>query len=185
MPTPITVGSLHNPLLETSDHGLDATKTLATERTGNVGDMALDLSCSLGAFPASSLRNSVVDQSRKTLDLISNSLITLKQADIRFKFYQDNLNSHLHYIITEQDSLARIRTRSPFLASAICATATYCSDSMDYQICSQSYLDHVSSKLFSEVHTFDDVRALCIGAFWLYDKSYALNSLGKPRIQSL
>lgn len=36
--------------------------------------------------------------------------------------------------------------------------------------------------MFSVNHTFDDVRALCIGAFWLNDISSALNALGKNRI---
>jgi hypothetical protein len=141
-------------------------------------DFALNLSCSLGAFPASSLRNATSRRCSNDPDLISNNVISLESAEDHFKFYQEKLNPHIHYIIAEQDSLAHIRARSPLLTAAICATAAYCTGSLEYQTCIEAYTKEVSSKMFSGNYIFDDVRALCIGAFWINDKSYALNALG-------
>lgn len=141
-------------------------------------DITLNLSCSLGAFPASSLENFTLSQAGHKPDLISSRLISHERAEKHFKFYHENLNPYTYHILSEKDTLANVRSRSSLLTAAVCTTAALCAGSTDYQNCLNALTREVSGKLFSTNHTFDDVRALCIGALWLNDISSALNALG-------
>ena len=85
----------------------------------------------------------------------------------------------MHYLLTEDDSLASIRERSSLLTTAICTVATFCMGSKEYHQCLKMFTNEVSRKLFSDKYEFDDVRALCIGALWLNDVSSVLNGLGE------
>lgn len=148
--------------------------------------ITLNLSCSLGAFPASSLEieNVTFSQAGYKPDLISSGLISQESAEEFFKCYHKNLNPHLHHILSETDSLAAVRSRSSLLTAAVCTTAALCTGSTDYQNCLNAFRREVSGKLFSTRHTFDDIRALCIGTFWLNDISSALNALGSCQFLS-
>ena len=139
--------------------------------------ITLNLSCNLGAFPSSSLENFTPEQAGYEPNLNSSGLISQECAEC-FQFYHEKLNPYLHYILPAKDSLAVVRSRSSLLTTAICATAALCSGSPNYHNYLDAFRREVSSKLFSTHHTFDDIRALCIGAFWLNDISSALNSLG-------
>lgn len=147
------------------------------------GSFKLNLSCSLGAFPASSMISlTVTDEgSRMTSrpDLISCGLISPRAAEDLFSFYQQHLDPCIHNMLEEDDSLASVRARSSLLAAAICSVAAFCKGSQDYQSCLDAFTREVSRKVFAETHTFDDVRALCVGAFWLNEISSALNGLGE------
>jgi hypothetical protein len=115
-------------------------------------------------------------------DLISRGVISQETAENHFMFYQKYLDPYIHYILADKDCLANVRSRSSLLTAAVCTKAAFCSGSRDYQNCYNVFTNEVSGKMFSVHHTFDDVRALCIGAFWLNDISSALNALGKNRI---
>ena len=143
----------------------------------------LNLSYSLGAFPASSM-NSLASTGERIHttsrpDLISCGLISRETAEEYFDFYMQNLDPCVHHILQENDSLATVRARSSLLTASICTVASFCTSSKDYQNCVNVFTSEVSRKLFSDKYEFDDVRALCIGAFWLNDISSALNGLGK------
>lgn len=148
------------------------------ELPDTLSDITLNLSCSLGAFPASSLENFTLSQAGCKPDLISSGSISQDSAEEHFRFYHENLNPYIHHILSEKDSLANMRSRSSLLTAAVCTTAALCAGSADYQNCLNAFTHEVSGKLFSTHHTFDDVRALCIGALWLNDISFALNALG-------
>lgn len=142
----------------------------------------LNLYCHLGAFPASSMMNSTVtdgDNSDYKPDLISCGLIPLQRAEDLFSFYKQHLDPCMHFIIGENQTLASLRARSPLLTAAVCTVAAFCTSSTEYNACINAFKHEVSGKLFSNRHTFDDVRALCIGAMWLNEISSALNSLGE------
>ncbi|KAK4891270.1 hypothetical protein LTR27_010072 [Elasticomyces elasticus] len=83
----------------------------------------------------------------------------------------------MHYELAKDSSFQKVLSRSPFLLTAICTVAAFCSGSEDYQACSQLFQNEVSRKLFATHYDFDDVRALCIGAIWLGDLSATLNGL--------
>lgn len=158
---------------------------------GNLGDnpadpsqiVTLNLSCSLGAFPASSMINFTLTDprgtSRQCPDLLSNQLIPQESAESLFSFYKKNMDSFAYNILADTDSLASISDRSPLLTVSICTVAAFCSGSLHYRTLFDNLKSEISGKVFSNNHEFDDVRALCIGALWLNEISTALNSLGK------
>lgn len=147
--------------------------------------VTLNLSCSLGAFPASSMINFTLSDPRDTLrqgsDLISRRLIPTEAAESLFAFYKQHMDSFAYKILIDTDSLASICERSPLLTVAIWTVAAFCSGSPHYRVLFDHLKSEVSGKVFSNNHEFDDVRALCIGALWLNEISTALNSLGKRK----
>lgn len=152
----------------------------SSEPSSNV---TLNLSCSLGAFPASSMISltltDIGGHPGQIADLVSCGLILHKEAEDFFAFYKQNLNPCIHHVITESETFATIRARSPLLLAAICTVSALCTGSKHYAPMLKYLTSQVSGKVFSSRHTFDDVRALCIGALWLNEVSTALNSLGK------
>ena len=176
--------SFHVPAItngaETSSQSLaDSTPT----RSETSQDAVLNLSCSLGAFPASSLNNAILNDqdvaSPDTSNLYTSTLGSQKTLEKHFAFYRNNLDPYIYHLLTEDDTLVSIQKRSSFLLAAISATASFCTVSNDNHIYFDKFIKEASAKMFSSSFTFDDVRALCIGAFWLGKVSSALNALGK------
>ena len=112
------------------------------------------------------------------LDLISCGLISLEEAEEYFAVYKKFADPCIYHILAEGDCLASIRARSSFLTAAICTVGSFCTASAQHQICYNAFIKEVSSRVFSRHHCFDDVRALCIGAFWLSKESSVLIGLG-------
>jgi hypothetical protein len=75
--------------------------------------------------------------------------------------------------------VAEVRARSPLLAAAICTTVSFCVSSPRYEACYDAFKSEVSSTLFSVHNNVDDVRALCIAAFWLDDHAATFSGLGE------
>jgi hypothetical protein len=148
----------------------------------SASDVTLNLSCSLGSFPGSSIITVTFTEpdpspSHKP-DLISSGLITLEAAEEYFSIYQKQMEPCVYQILAPDDCLATIRARSSLLTSAICTVGSFCADSAIHKRCYDDFIKEVSSRLFSRYHNFDDVRALCIGAFWLNKISSKLVGLG-------
>ncbi|KAJ5112544.1 hypothetical protein N7532_000589 [Penicillium argentinense] len=143
--------------------------------------VTLNLSCSLGAFPASSMINFTLADPRGTSkqgsDFICHQLIPINVAETLFTFYKTNMDTFAYDILTRTDSLASMRERSSLLTAAICTVAALCSGSEHFRVLFDHLKSEVSGKVFSNNHEFDDVRALCVGALWLNEVSTALNSL--------
>ncbi|KAJ5106414.1 hypothetical protein N7456_003089 [Penicillium angulare] len=110
-------------------------------------------------------------------DLVSVQLIPIETLNDLFNYYRENMDKHIHHIITNTDTFGSIRRRSTILASAICTVAAFSSGSKYYENLLKAFKIEVSGKLFSDFYTFDDVRALCLGALWLRDVSNSLNGL--------
>lgn len=181
-----TNGLSKQPLLTQQVSHVDLKELPRDKLTGksphNSQVVTLNLSCSLGAFPASSMINFSLTDPRGTSiqdrDLISRRLIPPEAAEDLFSFYKHNMDPFAYDILTENDSLASISRRSSLLTAAICTVAAFWSDSAHYRVLNEYLKNEVSEKVFSNNHEFDDVRALCIGALWLNEISTALNSLG-------
>lgn len=145
--------------------------------------VTLNLSCSLGAFPASSMINLTLGDigatSGRNPDPVSCGIISQRIAEILFVFYKQNLDPCIHNTLGDNDSLSTVRARSPLFITAICTVSAFCSGSENYSALQKHFTTQVSGKVFSSNHTFDDVRALCVGALWLNEVSTALNSLGE------
>ena len=148
---------------------------------------ALNLSCGLAAFPSSSLnafRVNDQDTSYSTgPDLVTRGLVLQHTLEKHLKFYHKHMNPYIYHPLTNIDTVASWLKRSSLLLTAICATAAFCAGSDDYEACLKLFTHEVSAKTFSRTHSFDDVRALCIGAFWLAKESSALSALGEKHPQ--
>lgn len=121
----------------------------------------------------------VIFQGQRRPDLISCGVISHQTAEALFTFYHEQLDHCLHYVLDPDDTLAKVRSRSSLLTSAICTVSAFCTGSNAYQSCLNALKTEVSRKMFATNHKFDDVRALCIGAFWLSEIAPALSGLGK------
>jgi hypothetical protein len=89
--------------------------------------------------------------------------------------FQTSLNHYLWVGLEElHSSLASVRKSSQLLAATILTvTALHIPTSADtFDKCYDEFLSLVSSSMFSRYHSVDDVRALCIAAFWLSDGEY-------------
>ena len=142
---------------------------------------ALNLGSNLGAFPASSVDAQApdIDMASKA-DLVSRHVITAETANDCLDYFLKHLNPFLHTTLAPDITLAEIRARSPFLTAAVCTVACFCTASPEYQACNDAFISEVSGKLFSPKYDYDDVRALCIAAFWLDHVAPTLSGLGKP-----
>lgn len=150
-------------------------------------EAAFNLSCGLGAFPSSSLNAFLVNDQDISYstgpDLVTRGLISHDTLEKHFKFYYECLNSYIYHPITNIDIVANPLKRSSLLLTAVCATAAFCAGSDDYEACLEIYTNEVSATTFSFIHSFNDVRGLCIGAFWLGKESSALSALGEVNPQ--
>lgn len=143
---------------------------------------ALDLSCSLGAFPGSSIKiptNTAQGPGpNESPNAISSRILSQLRVGELYAFYRRHLDQYLHYILPADDTLDTLQARSPLLKVAICTVAAFCLGAAEYHNCFGLFKQEISFKLFAPKNDFDDVRALCIGAFWLGDVSAVLNGLG-------
>ena len=176
--------SLNNPAAMQSDKTLDSNLPCALSMSSNASqDSSLNLSCSPGAFPASSLNKVLLTGQNvpvpNYLDLDIKALGSQQKLEKYFSFYRDELDPLIYHILAEDDTLATVQERSPILLVAICTAAAFCTGSSDYDVFIDVFIRAASAKLFSKSSTFDDVRALCIGAFWSCTVASALNALGK------
>ncbi|KAJ5544304.1 transcriptional regulator family: Fungal Specific TF [Penicillium frequentans] len=109
-------------------------------------------------------------------DLISTGLITLRQALALFEEYHLRLDHFLYRILGDHISLDSVRVASPLLTAAVCTVGALHSQSLGnlFDICYNEFKSLVSTQLFSRTANEDDIRGLCIGAFWLHELSWAL-----------
>jgi hypothetical protein len=162
------------------DSNMEAANQESTsEQRGDTSDVALNLSCNLGSFPGSSITTLTFSgtQSHYKPDLISCGLISLEAAEEYFTVYRKSMEPCICQILPEDDCLANIRTRSSLLTAAICTVGS-CTASANHKKCYEAFMNEVSRRLFSWNHNFDDVPALCMGAFWLNKVSSTLIGLG-------
>ncbi|KAM0717106.1 hypothetical protein Q7P37_006958 [Cladosporium fusiforme] len=138
----------------------------------------LNLTSNLGVFPASSI-DSPASRAHDTseVDLISRHVISLETAGGCLDYFLKHLNRYVHDILDSDVTLADIRKRSSLLVASICAVACFCSAPQHYQACHNTVVAEVSGKVFSTKYSYDDVRALCIAAFWLDDIAPTLSGL--------
>ncbi|RPB08114.1 hypothetical protein P167DRAFT_512649, partial [Morchella conica CCBAS932] len=110
-------------------------------------------------------------------DFISRGVITQQDGEELFEIFRDSLNHYLYGIALTHNTLESVRASSSLLSSAIFTVASLYLPQHHhlYKTCYQEFLNLVSSSMFDRRHELDDVRALCIGAFWLHDLSWKLS----------
>lgn len=109
-------------------------------------------------------------------DLISTGLISLRQALALFETYHLRLDHFLYRILGDHISLDSVRIASPLLTAAVCTVGALHSQSLGhlFDTCYAEYKNLVAAQIFSRHVSEDDIRGLCVGAFWLHELSWAL-----------
>ncbi|KAF0324605.1 C6 transcription factor, partial [Colletotrichum asianum] len=110
-------------------------------------------------------------------DFISRGAISEEKAEELYNIFLKTLNHYL-WVGLEQvhPSRTSVRKSSELLAATILTvTALHIPTSSDiFDVCYNEFLSLVSSSMFSRYHSVDDVRGLCISAFWLSEHSWKL-----------
>src|ERR1700761_6086332 len=113
------------------------------------------------------------------LDLIDRGVITLQEAESFLTLFRQRLDRFLYNILEEHDSLTNLRKSSSLLTAAVCVVSALHTLSPRYTACYGHFVHLASVRTFSKTNTSDDIRALCIAAFWLSDISSNLIGTGK------
>lgn len=107
-------------------------------------------------------------------DFLSQGKISLKDAEELFQQFRVSLNQYLWGgVALPHESLTSVRESSPLLSAAILAVTALHIPGREqiFDIAYAEFLALVSESMFESSHSLDDVRSLCIGAFWLSDVS--------------
>lgn len=114
--------------------------------------------------------------SEELADFITRGVIGEHEAEELYAIFHTSLNHYL-WVGLEQlhGSLNSVRRSSELLAATILTvTALHIPTSAEtFDKCYKEFLALISGSMFSRYHSIDDVRALCIAAFWLSDGEYS------------
>ncbi|KAF7117173.1 hypothetical protein CNMCM5793_005893 [Aspergillus hiratsukae] len=127
------------------------------------------------------LRNNPVEKPRLTLleeDFISRGLISLNEAEELFAYFSRTMNQLLWGgIILVHRDLTSVRRASTLLSAAVLTVAALHIPNRNETLnrCYSEYVSLVSSMSLTRAHTLDDIRGLCVGAFWLSELSWKLS----------
>lgn len=127
------------------------------------------------------LRNNPVEKPKLTLleeDFISRGLISLHEAEELFAYFSRTMNQLLWGgIILVHRDLTSVRRASTLLSAAVLTVAALHIPNRNETLnrCYSEYVSLVSSMSLTRAHTLDDIRGLCVGAFWLSELSWKLS----------
>ncbi|KAJ6138417.1 hypothetical protein N7471_004903 [Penicillium samsonianum] len=127
------------------------------------------------------LRNNHVEAPKQTLleeDFISRRLISLHEAEELFAYFSRTMNQLLWGgIILVHRDLTSVRRASTLLSAAVLTVAALHIPNRTETLnrCYSEYVSLVSNMALTRAHTLDDIRGLCVGAFWLSELSWKLS----------
>ncbi|KAE8381029.1 hypothetical protein BDV26DRAFT_256354 [Aspergillus bertholletiae] len=127
------------------------------------------------------LRSNLIEQPKLTLleeDFISRGVLSIHEAEELFAYFSRTMNQLLWGgIILVHRDLTSVRRASTLLSVAVLTVAALHipnrTDTLNR--CYNEYVSLVSSMSLTRAHTLDDVRGLCVGAFWLSELSWKLS----------
>lgn len=111
-------------------------------------------------------------------DFVSRGAVDLQEAEELFDHFDRVLNRYLwDGILLVHKDLTSLRNSSSMLSAAIFAvTALHLPNKeRTFDTCYTEFAKLASESMLDRHHTLDDLRALCIGAFWLADVSWKLS----------
>ncbi|KAL2853868.1 hypothetical protein BJY01DRAFT_205963 [Aspergillus pseudoustus] len=111
-------------------------------------------------------------------DFVSRGAVELHEAEELFDHFDRVLNRYLwDGILLVHKDLTALRSSSSMLSAAILAvTALHLPNKeRTFDTCYTEFAKLASESMLDRHHTLDDLRALCIGAFWLADVSWKLS----------
>jgi hypothetical protein len=109
-----------------------------------------------------------------TNDFLSQGKISVNDAEELFHQFNISLNQYLWGgVALLHDNLTSVRESSPMLSAAILAVTALHIPGREhiFDLAYAEFLALVGESMFNTSHSLDDVRSLCIGAFWLSDVS--------------
>lgn len=127
------------------------------------------------------LRNNHIEAPKKTLleeDFITRGLISLHEAEELFAYFSRTMNQLLWGgIILVHRDLTSVRRASTLLSAAVLTVAALHIPNRTETLnrCYNEYVSLVSRMALTRAHTLDDIRGLCVGAFWLSELSWKLS----------
>lgn len=127
------------------------------------------------------LRNNPVEKPKQTLleeDFISRGVIPLHEAEELFAYFSRTMNQLLWGgIILVHRDLTSVRRASTLLSVVVLTVAALHIPNRTETLnrCYNEYVSLVSSMSLTRAHTLDDIRGLCVGAFWLPELSWKLS----------
>jgi hypothetical protein len=111
-------------------------------------------------------------------DLVSLGIISAEEAEEMFRLFKTSLSRYLFdATIHESRSLLSVRESSSlFFTAIITVTSLHIPGKEKIHATSHKHLrDLIAASFFDRFHTLEDIRALCIAAFWLPDLSWKLS----------
>lgn len=118
--------------------------------------------------------------STQNVDFITQGKLDLATAESLFSTFRETLNAYLWGgIALVHGNLAAVRSPSALLTAALLTvTSLQVHDGAQaLDILYPIFLELTSQSVFARYHNLDDIRRLCIGAFWLSDVSWKLSGL--------
>lgn len=113
-------------------------------------------------------------------DLVRSGVLSLSTAEALFIFFNERMNQYLWggIALTHKD-LASTRASSVLLSTAVLTVASLHLSGKEklFDQCCSRFTSLVAKASIATSHDLDTVRALIIGAFWLYDWSWKLSGL--------
>jgi hypothetical protein len=127
--------------------------------------------------PSSPVRQHASDRALVN-DFISRGVIGLQEAEDLFHYFDQVLSRYLWdgMALVHKD-LTSVRNSSSMLSAAILAVSALHLPNKEktFDTCYTEFAKLASESMLDRHHTLDDLRALCIGAFWLADVSWKLS----------
>lgn len=111
-------------------------------------------------------------------DFISRGVVELQEAEELFYHFDQVLNRYLwDGALLPHKDLASVRRSSSLMSAAILAVTALHMPTKErtFDTCYTEFAKLASESMLGHHHSLDDVRALCIGAFWLADVSWKLS----------
>lgn len=145
-------------------------------------EVRMDIESGPAAIPASIVSEVRTDITPTippmSLDFVTQGVVTLEQAQSLFDVYCHRLDHYLYRILGDSISLKRIRGNSPLLLGAVCTVGALHSKSLGFlfEKCYHRFQELCATQTIAKESNLDDIRGLCIGAFWLHDISWTLVS---------
>ncbi|KAJ9239221.1 transcriptional regulator family: Fungal Specific TF [Paecilomyces variotii] len=127
------------------------------------------------------LRSNPFEKPKSTLleeDFVSRGFISLHEAEELFAYFSRTMNQLLWGgILLVHETLTSARRASSLLSVAVLTVAALHipNRTETLNVCYHEYVSLVSSMSLTRSHTLDDIRGLCVGAFWLSDLSWKLS----------
>ena len=111
-------------------------------------------------------------------DLVSMGVMSIDEAEEMFSLFKTSLSRYLFdATVHESRSLLSVRESSTLFFTAIITVTSLHIPGKEktYAIAHKQLRELIAASFFDRFHTLEDIRALCIAAFWLPDLSWKLS----------